>query len=182
MPTDETDAEESVEQSDDNGVSLPASDATVEPNDILRAGPPNSWFKTTVDVALPTDIATAVAYRAGVRSAREGQATPQNIHEIALDYAQVWPRFLVRGEDLTLVEWVDEHAGVSVDHSQPAPHPDQHLFNATAEYRPGSEFPLHITMYPPERVLEDVGGWAELTESVRLYHGGECAGEPEGEQ
>jgi len=32
--------------------------------------------------------------------------------------------------------------------------PDRQLFEARAEYRPESESPMHVTLDPPERVLE----------------------------
>lgn len=173
MATNDTDADETGEQSDDYRVPVPPSDADLEPNDVVRQGALGNRFQTTVDIVLPREIVAAVAYRAGVRSAREGQVTPQDIHDIALDYASVWPRFLVRGDELPLAEWVEEQADIPVDHSEPVQHPDRHLFNATAEYRPEGEVPLHITLQPPQTVLDEVGGWAALTESARIHHGGE---------
>lgn len=131
-------------------------------------------WNTSVDVFLPDDVARAVAYRAGMRAHREAAVTEREVHDLALDHAQTHSRFLVEHDwqqpAVPLVEWVADQ-GVPVDHeTATVTHPDRRIFGATAQYRPDSEIPLHITLDVPEGVIEDAGGWDWLTESVRLHH------------
>jgi hypothetical protein len=39
---------------------------------------------------------------------------------------------------------------------------------ARAEYRPGEDVPLRVTIDVPEHVLDAAGGFEDLTDSVRL--------------
>ena len=39
---------------------------------------------------------------------------------------------------------------------------------ARAEYRPGEDVPLRVTLSVPEHVLDAAGGFEDLTDSVRL--------------
>jgi len=126
----------------------------------------------TVDVFLPDDVARAVAHRAGARAHREGAITECEVHDLAYDHAQVWARFLAEPDTLEpavpLSDWVADQ-GVPVDHGRdPVVFPDRRVFEATAQYRPGHQIPLRVTLDVPDGVLDDAGGWAELTDSVRL--------------
>jgi hypothetical protein len=130
-------------------------------------------LRTTVDVRVPTEIADVVAQRAARRSTHEGAVTSRTITELADDYVQVWARHLVADTNTRLPDWIDEDRGVPVDHSEQVSFPDRQLFAAGVSYRPESEVPLHVTLDPPERVLEQVGGWEELVENARFHHAGE---------
>jgi len=124
----------------------------------------------TALVGLPMDIVTAIAYRAGAVAAQEGGVTPYEIQDLAYDHVSLAGRFMVTGTDIELVEWIEEAADVPVDHSEPVSYPERHVFDARAEYRPDSKVPLRIQLDPPAEVLDEVGGWDELTETVRLIH------------
>jgi len=129
-------------------------------------------LRTTVDVRVPTEIADAVAQRAARRAAHEGAVTSKTIADIALDYVQVWARHLVADTNTRLTDWIDENTDIPVDHSEQWPFPDRQLFAAGVSYRPESAVPLHVTLDPPERVLDQVGGWEELIEHVQFHHAG----------
>ena len=126
-------------------------------------------LKTTVDVRLPPEITSAVAAHAAHRIATNGAVTAAAVRDIAADYVEVWPRHLVAGADTPLVEWVADRADVVVDPSETVVLPDRQLFEARAEYRPESEIPVHVTLDPPERVLEAAGGADQLTETIRVH-------------
>jgi len=129
-------------------------------------------LRTTVDVPVPTEIVEDVAKRAERRATHEGAVTAETITETADDYVQVWARHLVADTDTTLVDWIDEDTDVPVDHSDQVSYPDRQLFAAGVSYRPESAVPLHVTLDPPERVLDQVGGWEELIEHVQFHHAG----------
>lgn len=126
-------------------------------------------LKTTVDVRLPPEITSAVAAHAAHRTATDGAVTAASVRDIAADYVEVWPRHLVAETDTPLVEWVADRADVVVDPSETVVLPDRQLFEARAEYRPESEVSLHVTLDPPERVLEAAGGADQLTETIRVH-------------
>jgi hypothetical protein len=126
-------------------------------------------LKTTVDVRLPPEITSAVAAHAAYRTATDGAATVADIHDYAADHVQLWPRYLVGESDTPLVEWVADRADIIVDPSDTVVLPDRQLFEARAEYRPESEIPVHVTLDPPERVLEAAGGADQLTETIRVH-------------
>jgi len=77
-----------------------------------------------VDVELSVETLTAIAYRSGRRSAEGGPVSAFDIHEIAHDHVQLWPRFLVKNTETPIHEWVEEAAGVPVDDSEPIPRID----------------------------------------------------------
>ena len=130
-------------------------------------------LKTTVDVRLPPAITSAVAAHAAHRTATDGAATVAKIHDYATDYVEVWPRYLVAESDTPLVEWVADRADVVINPSKAVVLPDRQLFEARAEYRPDSEIPVHVTLDPPERVLEAAGGADQLTETIRVHVAGD---------
>ena len=136
---------------------------------------PGDWpeLKTTVDVRLPPEITSAVAAHAAHRTTTDGAATVADIHDFADNYVEVWPRYLVAEGDTPLVEWVADRADVVVDPSDTVVLPDRQLFEARAEYRPESEIPVHVTLDPPERVLEAAGGADQLTETIRVHVAGD---------
>jgi len=143
---------------------------------LTRAVGDRPELKTTVDVRLPPAITSAVAAHAAHQTATDGAATVADIHDFAADHVEVWPRYLVAESDTPLVEWVADRADVVVDHSDTVVLPDRQLFEARAEYRPESEIPVHVTLDPPERVLEAAGGADQLTEVIRV-HVGDGAGD-----
>ena len=130
-------------------------------------------LKTTVDIRLPPEITSAVAAHAAHRTATDGAVTAAAVRDIAADYVEVWPRYLVADTGRPLVEWVADRADVVVDHNENAVLPDRQLFEARAEYRPESEIPVHVTLDPPERVLEAAGGADQLTETIRVHIAGD---------
>ena len=133
----------------------------------LSSDPPE--LQMTVDVAVPSEITALVSDRAVRRTARDGAVTAAAIYDLVDDYVQVWPRPLVADTGRPLVEAVADQADVTVDHSETVVFPDRQLFGASAEYRPESEVPLHVTLDPPERVLEAAGGADQLTETIRVH-------------
>ena len=126
-------------------------------------------LKTTVDIRLPSEITSAVAAHAAHRTATNGTVTAAAVRDIAADYVEVWPRYLVADSDTPLVEWVADRADIVVDLSETVVLPDRQLFEARAESRPESEVPLHVTLDLPERVLEAGGGADQLTETIRVH-------------
>ena len=133
----------------------------------LLSDPPE--LQTAVDVAVPSEIMALVVDRAARRTARDGAVTAAAICGMVDEYVQVWPRPLIADTGRPLVEAVADQADVTVDHSETVVFPDRQLFGASAEYRPESEVPLHVTLDPPERVLEAAGGWGQLTETIRVH-------------
>ena len=126
-------------------------------------------LKTAVDVRLPSEITSAVAARAAHRTATNGAVTAAAVRDIAADYVDVWPQYLVADTGRPLVEAIADRADVVVDPSDTVVLPDRQLFEARAEYRPESEVPLHVTLDPPERVLKAAGGADQLTETIRVH-------------
>lgn len=160
-PTTEDDAAPSTDDAGD-----PASGAPVPVSE-------RPELRTTVDVRVPTEIVEEVAKRAERRATHEGAVTALTITGLADDYVQVWARHLVADTDTTLVDWIDEDSDVPVDHSDQVSYPDRQVFTAGVSYRPESEVPLHVTLDPPERVLEAAGGWGQLVEDVQFHHAGD---------
>ena len=130
-------------------------------------------LKTTVDVRLPPEITSAVGAHAAHRTTTDGAVTAAAVRDIAADYVDLWPRYLVAESDTPLVEWVADRADVVIDPSDTVVLPDRQLFEARAEYRPESEIPVHVTLDPPERVLEAAGGADQLTETIRVHVAGD---------
>jgi hypothetical protein len=167
MPTNDTTpttADEDAPSTDDAGD--PASGAPVPVSE-------RPELRTTVDVRVPTEIVEEVAKRAERRATHEGAVTALTITGLADDYVQVWARHLVADTNTRLPDWIDEDRGVRVDHSDQVSYPDRQLFAAGVSYRPESEVPLHVTLDPPERVLDQVGGWGQLVENIRFHHAGD---------
>jgi hypothetical protein len=166
MPTNDTDPTTTDAVPTTDNPTDPAGEAVVPPSE-------RPELRTTVDVRVPTEIADAVAQRAAHHATQEGAVTSKTINDLALDYVQVWARHLVADTNTRLPDWIDEDTDVPVDHSEQWPYPDRQLFAAGVSYRPESEVPLHITLDPPERVLDQVGGWGQLVENVRFHHAGD---------
>jgi hypothetical protein len=162
-PTTEDDAAPTTDNTDAGD---PAGEAVVPPSE-------RPELRTTVDVRVPTEIADVVAQRAARRSTHEGAVTSRTITELADDYVQVWARHLVADTNTRLPDWIDEDTDVPVDHSEQVSYPDRQLFAAGVSYRPESEVPLHVTLAPPERVLDQAGGWEGLVEHVQFHHAGD---------
>ena len=171
--------EASGEQPDEFRVAVTDSVADVEPpGEYLDEFP--KW-NGGVDVVVPKDVARAIAHRAGARATDGDTVTERTVYDLAYDHAQVTERFLVPADDwrdanVPLVEWVEQH-GVPVDRTEsdrrdadsaPGDSSSQTVFGATAEFRPGDDVPLVVTLDVPDQVLEVAGGWDELTEAGRL--------------
>ena len=151
--------------------------ATVEPPaDYLGEFP--EW-RGSVDVVVPREVARAVAHRAGAVAARGKTVTDRTITDYALDHAQIHERFLVPvgSGTASLAEYAEQH-GVAVERTEgdvetatTAVTDDGHTrahFPARAEYRPGDDVPLVVTLDVPDYVLGAAGGFEELTETGRL--------------
>ena len=165
MPTNDTDP------TTDNDAAPTTDDGDTNPAVVPPSERPE--LRTTVDVRVPTKIADAVAQRAAHRATHKGPVTARTITEIADDYVQVWARHFAADTGRPLVDWIDEDRSVPVDHSDQVSYPDRQLFAAGVSYRPESAVPLHITLDPPERVLDQVGGWGQLVEDVQFHHAGD---------
>jgi len=136
-----------------------------------------------VGVVIPREVARAVAHRVGVAAARGKTVTERTVADFAYDHAQLTERFQVPSGSgtVSLAEWVEQH-GVPVERTEggrasaePATttaitddgHTRAH-FPARAEYRPGEDVPLRVTLEVPEHVVALGGGFEALTDSVRL--------------
>jgi len=171
MTTNDTDSTTDDAPNTDDVDTDPAGEAFVPPSE-------RPELRTTVYVRVPTEIADAVAQRVAHRATHEGPVTAETITDIADDYVQVWARLLVADTNTRLPDWIAQDTDVPVDHSDQVSYPDRQLLAAGVSYRPESEVPLHVTLDPPERVLEQVGGWEELVENARFHHaGGDNGGE-----
>lgn len=47
---------------------------------------------------------------------------------------------------------------------------EPYTFDAHADYHPGEDVPLVVTVDAPEWAIETAGGWEGFTESVRVQH------------
>jgi hypothetical protein len=134
-----------------------------------------------VGVVIPREVARAVAHRVGVAAARGKTVTERTVADFAYDHATVTERFQVPNGSgtVSLAEWVEQR-GVPVertegdrDSAEPATttavtddgHTRAH-FPARAEYRPGEDVPLRVTLDVPEHVVALGGGFEALTETV----------------
>jgi len=134
-----------------------------------------------VGVVIPREVARAVAHRVGVAAARRKTVTERTVADFAYDHAQIHERFQVPSGSgtVSLVEWVEQH-GVPVERTEGGRDSAETAtttaitddgrtrahFPARAEYRPGEDVPIRVTLEVPEHVAVLGGGFEELTETV----------------
>jgi hypothetical protein len=162
--------------------------AADELDSVADVEPPDNYldefprWNSAVDVVIPREVARAVAHRVGTVSARGKTVIDRTVTDFASDHAQVTERFLVPTGSgaVPLAEWVEQR-GVPVERTEGGRdsaetatttvvddgHTRAH-FPARAEYRPGADIQLVITLDVPGHVLDVSGGFEELTDSVRL--------------
>jgi len=78
-------------------------------------------LRTTVDVAVPSEIVADVADRAAQKTASDGAVTPVEVAGLVADHVEVQPQYLVAGTDTPLVKALADRADVTIDSPEDAP-------------------------------------------------------------